>query len=67
MYHGNFFNVETGDNDDWKIGRFSDDGEYAEIVLSAVAMDELRDYFSTHYAEDRKIVTDAKIAAMREP
>lgn len=53
MYCGDAFNVDRV-ADDWTIYRFSGgDEDREQIILTTEAMDELRDYFTLYYAEDR--------------
>lgn len=53
VYGGNFLSIAHVGGD-WSIWRIcDDDGNREEIILTDGAMDELRDYFAEHYAEDR--------------
>lgn len=58
-YLGNHFNVERA-GDDWAIYRFYgtiESGDRETLILTTDAMDELCDYFSKFYAEDRSEIT----------
>lgn len=71
VYGGSEFSV-AHIGDAWVIYYFSGDelpmpgdaefGAHEKIVLDQAGMDDLRDYFANHYAEDR-----AEVAATREP